>query len=346
MGGNALKELKPKRMTSKEVIDTFHYIQRLWSLEHVGPPLYLVPWVEEKDDHGDIDIVVEASIESVKAFLDAHVEIQKRNDKVISAGWKVDQHIVQVDFICADPVDAAATRFFYSGGDFGMLLGRLAAWHGLVFGMDGLRLRADHTKPWSKDIFLTARPDRILDTLGLFGYPPRFKTYESMWKYVTSSKKARPYMFMPEATNAENRSRDKQRPKIKEFQAWLSRWFTRLPGDPQDLPRVSFDAALHQAHLEFGQRVMQERHAQQDTWEHERAFVKSIGIDAVCGVVDADIDMETAGKIIRSMQQYLPREWLQQHAREFPELAADIARNAARLCLLQAGYPVKPVLAG
>lgn len=343
MGGNALKEYKPKRMTSKEVIDIFHYIQRLWALDRTYPPLYLVPWIEEKDDHGDIDIVVEGSIEIVKRFLDDHVKIQKRNDKVISAGWQVDQHIVQVDFICADPEDAAATRFFYSGGDFGMLLGRLAAWHGLVFGMDGLRLRANPLEPWSQDILLTALPERILRTLGLNGVPPRFKTYENMWEYVLSSTMARPYMFMPEATNAENRSRDKQRPKIKEFQAWLRRQFTWKPGDPHDLLRVPFETALAQTHLEFGSRIMLEYQAQKETWNQERNFLHRIGAGAVEAVSAKVLSKEDLGLVIRGMQAHMPeRPKLRELEKESPWLVDLIATLNARLALYRLGHAAKP----
>lgn len=343
MGGNALKEFKPQRMTSKEVIDIFHYIQRLWALDRTYPPLYLVPWIEEKDDHGDIDIVAEASVETVKRFLDDHVKIQKRNDKVISAGWQVDQNIVQVDFICVDPEDAAATRFFYSGGDFGMLLGRLAAWHGLVFGMDGLRLRADPEQPWSNDIHLTALPVRILYALGLQQPMPRFRKYEDMWEYVLSSKMARPYMFMPEATNAENRSRDKQRPKIKEFQAWLRRWFTWKPGDPQDIPRMPFEAALGKAHGEFGSRVMEEYQAQKETWNQERNFLHRIGAGAVEAVSAKGLSKEDLGLVIRGMQAYMPeRPKLRELEKESPWLVDLIATLNARLALYRLGHAAKP----
>ena len=67
MGGNALKHLHPVRLTSAEVIDLVHHLHRNWQL--VDPrPLYLVPWVAEKLDHGDIDLICESDAPTVERF--------------------------------------------------------------------------------------------------------------------------------------------------------------------------------------------------------------------------------------------------------------------------------------
>lgn len=338
MGGNALKEFKPKRMTTREVTNTFNYIQRLWLLRYPDSPPYLVPWVDEKDDHGDIDIVVERYPEDVKEWLTEHTTIMKTNDRVISAGWPTPNGLVQVDFICEDS-DTATARFFYSGGDFGMLMGRLAAWHGLVFGMDGLRLRADPEKPWSKDILLTRDPEVILETLGLQKKMPRFTTYKKMWDYVMASPMARSYMFMPAATNAENRSRDRQRPRIKEFQEWLKKYFPWDPVVPPDIPRVTFEKALETVAKTFGAFVINECQQQESRWKVERNFNQIVGVDAVAMMSAKPLGPEITGDVIRGMQPYLPTK--PELKKLPPEIVMKFARAAARISLMERGLPVK-----
>lgn len=66
-GGNALKHLHPVRLSSVEVNELVHHLHRNWQL--VDPqPLHLVPWVAEKTDHGDVDLLCEAPPETVLGF--------------------------------------------------------------------------------------------------------------------------------------------------------------------------------------------------------------------------------------------------------------------------------------
>lgn len=196
MGGNALKHLDPARLTSAEVVNLVNHLHRNWQM--IDPqPFYLVPWVAEKADHGDIDLICDSTPEAVQRLcrlLGVDTASIRRNDAILSVPvplpWlqgAAHQRVVQVDFICCAADQAVATRFFYAGGDFGMLLGRIAAWHGLVFGIDGLRYRADSGIAWQSDVLLTSRPPEILAALGFPAALPWFDTYDRLWRFMLSS---------------------------------------------------------------------------------------------------------------------------------------------------------------
>ena len=336
MGGNALKHLAPVRLTSAEVIDLVHHLHRNWQLvDH--RPLYLVPWVAEKQDHGDIDVICEAPPETVTRFaamVGADVAAISRNDAVLSVPvplpWDAEAaspRICQVDFICCAPEDATATRFFYAGGDFGMLLGRVAAWNGLVFGMDGLRYRADRDVAWQSDVPLTAQPNDILSALGYAAVLPWFDTYDRLWRYVLSSPLAGPWMFMPAATNHENRSRDKQRRKVGDFQDWLTENFPdgveppaprRTPAGARDwvrdhFPMVDIDAALR---------------LQEARFTYAKLRTRLLGMGAVAEVIGPDHAPEVMGEIIHAMQALLPPKAEREAALADPMRWADMIRLA------------------
>lgn len=344
MGGNALKHLNPLRLTSAEMVELTHHIHRNWQLVH-DRPLYLVPWVAEKQDHGDIDLICEAEPADVLRWverMDLDAATIHRNDKVLSIPVPLPwsdarpRPVAQVDFICCRSEDAACTRFFYADGDFGMLLGRVAAWHGLVFGMDGLRYRADKNVPWQRDVHLCRDPGRILDLLGYPKALPWFDTYDRLWSFVLSSPMAGPWMFMPEATNHENRSRDRQRRKVGDFQTWLGERFAgkltapaprKTPAEArawvkERLPEIDIDGAI--------ERQVAQR-------DHEKRITRIFGLDAAADVLEGKHPREVLGKVVQGMQMHLapkderlaaiadPRRWADQ-----VRLARAAATAAAR----------------
>lgn len=356
MGGNALKHLHPVRLTSAEVVEVVHYLQRNWQL--LCPThLYLVPWVAEKADHGDIDLICAAEPELVRRFatlMGIDPAAIKQNDTVLSTPvplpWDAGKpdaeagaKIVQVDFICCEPSAAPAARFFYAGGDFGMMLGRVAAWHGLVFGMDGLRYRAERGHPWQSDVHLTADPGEILRVLGYPPAMPWFDTYDRLWRYILSTPLAGPWMFMPAATNAENRSRDKQRRKVGDFQEWLSEHFPdqltaphprKTPAEAQlwveqHFPNIDITAALDRQHAAFA---------------YAKLRTRLLGMGAVEDVLGPGHPPELLGDIVREMQSFLPPKPEREAALADPKRWADhirLARAAAAAIAARRGLPVR-----
>jgi hypothetical protein len=262
-----------------------------------------------------------------------------RNDKVLSVPvplpWDSGR-IVQVDFICCASDEAAATRFFYAGGDFGMLLGRVAAWQGLVFGMDGLRYRAERDVAWAADVHLTADPAEVLAALGYPAVLPWFDTYDTLWRFVLSSPLAGPWMFMPEATNHENRSRDKQRRKVGDFQSWLSDNFPdhlappaprRTPAEARDWVRTRFPAIAIDEILRL----------QEARFQHAKLRTRLLGMGAVEDVLGSGHPPELLGDLVRDMQPLLPdkaeRERALADPAGWPQIIARARRAAASVAL-------------
>jgi hypothetical protein len=352
MGGNALKHLNPVRLTSAEVIDLVHHLHRNWQLVD-SRPLYLVPWVAEKQDHGDIDVICEADPETVLRFaqlIGADTAKISRNDKVLSTPVALpgdsespSPRICQVDFICCSSEDAAATRFFYAGGDFGMLLGRVAAWQGLVFGMDGLRYRAERDVHWQSDVHLTADPAEILSVLGYQSPLPWFDTYDRLWRYMLSSPLAGAWMFSPEATNHENRSRDRQRRKVGDFQDWLAENY------PEQLvaraPRRTSAEAREWVRVHYPAVNIDETLRQQEArFNYVKMRTRVLGMGAVEDVVGPGHDPEILGKIVHGMQALLPPKAERDMALADPVRWGDIillARAAATAVAITQGMKVQ-----
>lgn len=352
MGGNALKHLAPVRLTSAEAVELTHHLHRNWQL--VDPrALYLVPWVAEKMDHGDIDLICEAQPDTVLAFvrrLGIDAQRVSRNDAVLSVPvplpWDAgaeSPRVAQVDFICCADGDAAATRFFYAGGDFGMLLGRVAAWHGLVFGMDGLRYRADRDLQWQTDVSLTSDPGEVLAALG---YPPTlpwFDTYERLWSYVLSSPLAGPWMFLAEATNHENRSRDRQRPKVGDFQQWLADRFPDRLTPPA--PRRTPAEALEWSRARFPQvGIDAQLERQRSRFAYAKLRTRLLGLGAVEDVIGPGHPPERMGELVHAMQALLPakaeREAAMADAARWPDQIR-LARAAAAAVAARAGIATR-----
>ena len=336
MGGNALKHLNPVRLTSAEVIDLMHHLHRNWQLVD-DRPLYLVPWISEKSDHGDIDVICEAPPDTVVRFcglIGADAQAINHNGAVLSVPvplpWDQaadNRRIAQVDFIGCASNDAAAMRFFYAGGDFGMLLGRVAAWHGLVFGMDGLRYRADKDFPWQSDVLLTAKPSEVLSALGYPSALPWFDTYDRMWRFVLSSPMASAWMFMPSATNHENRSRDKQRRKVGDFQDWLSTHFPNQMEPP--IPRATHEDARSWVRTHFSSiDIDAQLTLQKARFENARLRTRILGIGAVEDVIGIGHPPELLGEIVHGMQIMLPSKNEREVALSDPVRWGDMIRLA------------------
>ncbi|MFM2092005.1 MAG: hypothetical protein RLZZ127_2494 [Planctomycetota bacterium] len=349
MGGNALKHLNPARLTSAEVVGVMHHLHRNWQLVHPRP-LYLVPWVAEKPDHGDIDVICEADGPTVRRFagmVGADLAGISQNDRVLSVPVPLPwdrARVVQVDFICCTTEEAPATRFFYAGGDFGMLLGRVAAWQGLVFGMDGLRYRAERDVPWAADVLLTSDPAEVLAALGYPTVLPWFDTYDTLWRFTLSSPLAGAWMFMPEATTAENRSRDRQRRKVGDFQAWLVEHFPDrlIPPAPRKTPAEA-RAWVRERYPAIG--IDEVLRLQEARFTYAKLRTLLLGMGAVEDVLGPGHPPELLGEVVREMQPLLPDKPARETALADPVgwiRQIEQARTAAATVASRRGLAVRP----
>lgn len=222
MGGNALKSLgiETVRLDSPTALHIFNHLNRNW-LRFCDKPLELVPWPAWKLDHGDIDILTPVPHQEARELMASFVLPARstENDGVISQAFEIDGLYVQVDFICYDEI-TPSIRMFHSGADFGMMVGRLAAWHGFKLAPDGLYVRKT-ADAGSEDILVSEEPQEILDVLGYSNGFPFPREPKDLWSFIASSELFVPWAFAPKSTNAENRSRDEKRPNIHAFRDWM-----------------------------------------------------------------------------------------------------------------------------
>lgn len=363
MGGNALKHLNPARLTSEGVWKLFWRVAAAANFRGYEAS-HLVPWTLDKKSHGDVDIVIQcenpASFTCFENVLNVPENGVSVNGPVVSLALPVKkewiapddkftyesgfQRYAQVDLIAANLNSFRHTCAYFSGGGLGMLLGRVAAAHGLVFGMDGLRIHSCPELPWSKDILVAQHP---LSTFKHLGYDYKgaleFETEEDVWRFALSSPLARPWMFVSEATNHENRSRDKQRANFVRFQKWLA--------DNYDTTRDNYlvfdtekDKFEYACEFDFGSLsevdVQEALYDQQEKWNGARAQNATWGHTAVVAAY-GEIDPDVEGKIIRDMQPYLPNQDARRHMYRYDaKNALSLATTVARA--VGAKYDLKP----
>lgn len=332
MGGNALKHLHPQRMTSMEVVSIFWRVFSLANALRIR--VFLVPWCLDKNDHGDIDVIVEAastgpqSSHNLALLADAVGDYNQsvKNGPVISVAYPWKKGVVQLDLISTKREDLSHTLLYYSGGGLGMILGRVAAAYGLVFASEGLRLRSDPEKPWSRDIPLTSDPIFSLEALGYDWHGVGgFENEEQLWRFALNSPKAEPWMFLPELTNADNRYRDRGRPSYMRFQDWLRKNY-----DVTARPR-----SLREEGMTIARRLVPDIDMQlikeESEWRLNKGYNYDVGIGAVKHHFPDMLDAE-AGEIVRLMQPLLPsREMRTEMFRrdDLRQLLVQMARNAA-----------------
>jgi hypothetical protein len=135
-----------------------------------------------------------------------------------------------------------------------------------------------------------------------------FRTYDELWRYVLSSPLAHPALFMPDATNAENRSRDKNRTMVVKFQEWVSAYAILRPAPARATWRDAL-ARLHDAHKSCWHSTVMKEKARRIAMAEERARrVAAFGRGAVQEVFGAGLNQDTVGRVIHGMQAHLPEK--------------------------------------
>jgi hypothetical protein len=166
------------------------------------------------------------------------------------------------------------------------------------------------------------------------GYPPVlpwFDTYDRLWRFILSSPLAGAWMFMPAATNHENRSRDKQRRKVGDFQDWLVEHFPDQLTPPA--PRRTPAEAREWVRQRFpGVDLDRELRRQEATWQRAKAVTRLLGMGAVEEMLGRGHPPEVMGAIVHGMQAFLPPKAEREAAMADPQRWADqirLARAAA-----------------
>jgi len=301
MGGNALKYLNPIRVSSEEAFRLYWTVNSVVNIH--GGSSYIIPWCLDKKNHGDVDILIsDIDVIKVADLLNVPYENRHSNGPVLSVGIKCGDGIAQVDLITVDKKHVNHTLLYYSGGGLGMMIGRVAAWHGYTFAQEGLRLRATQ-EPWSEDILLTNDPKKSLEFLGYdITKHKAFNNELECWEFALSSDMARPFMFAAELNTAENRNRDKKRPSFLRFYEWLSKLDQKC--DHQQPERID---SINRAATFFNIDLNKIIEDQENKWKLSKSVNEVFGSASVKAVFPGISD-EDMGNIIRRIQKFLPKK--------------------------------------
>lgn len=180
--------------------------------------------ISEKEDHGDLDILVVSgtNLQSfVKDYLDVEGIEYKLNGDVYSILYKD----FQVDLIKTTEEDIEFSEFYFSYNDLGNLLGRMSKQLGFTLKHNGLYYKQQDGSHVLKEHLLTKDYQEVLKILGVdvYTYLSGMHTYEDMFKFVSSSPYFNSDIFQYESLNNKNRVRDRKRKTYNLFLEWCSK---------------------------------------------------------------------------------------------------------------------------
>lgn len=191
-----------------------------------------VPFYSEKEDFGDLDIIVKANLDVVKdaiithfnfipeCKLASHAHQYTTNANVLSFVY---EKKFQIDLICT-VADYETSIAYYSFNDVGNILGRFCHKLGLKFGHTGLLypLRSDG-RSVRKEIIVSKDINEILRFLGLNNskWNSGFTTLEDIFEWVASGQYFDPAIFERGEMSVINEKRDRKRKTFSKFLDWV-----------------------------------------------------------------------------------------------------------------------------
>ncbi len=139
MGGKAIKKVQISRIQKDDYEFIKKNIYELLSKDFQIDFLFELP---EKNDFGDLDILYLSHInKNIKDYIIQYFNPNEivSNGNVISFDYKLNDNLYfQIDLIKISNLEIS--KFYFSYGDVGSILGRIANYYNLVFGFDGLWL--------------------------------------------------------------------------------------------------------------------------------------------------------------------------------------------------------------
>jgi hypothetical protein len=237
MGGNAIPNAR--RITTAELLEIVEKLMPI--LKKYYQFCYVPKFMGNKETHGDVDFMVTLPVvDNHRELLKA--ELQSKHSVVNGTTGSYEYNGVQIDVSLHSAEDFVTTCWYKNYGDVSMLIGVMTHHVGLVYGMDGLRLRLgfEDGKVVSgfkasvhhfHEITLSKSPKAIFQFLGLSyeKYSQGFYDQNEIVDFLAKS----PYFFAPHFyphdESACHRYREK-RPSYQEVR--------RLIKERADLPQT------------------------------------------------------------------------------------------------------------
>jgi hypothetical protein len=191
----------------------------------------LVRWPTDKSDHGDIDLVVPASLVSDlgdaalaqrAAQATAYDFIYRRldvRDPILFVGLQLPEGLLQVDLITADDELLDLATRCLSWGDTGSMIGRTAREMGLTFGQNGLRCPVRVPGATKESLLLTTSFDEALRFLGWnpAEHDAGFANDREIADFIASGAYFDPKVYEEQRTSSSARRRGKVRKGREDF---------------------------------------------------------------------------------------------------------------------------------
>lgn len=238
MGGNALKEFGSKRLETERfnmlASKLNATLNDILDAHGIKERAQLIPSYREKEDHGDIDVVVPIKIralldnDQMMAEMSARFGVEKmeyiNNGPVVSYGYPLEEGgVFQIDLIYMQEESLDFAVSYFAWNDVGNLMGRIAHKLGLRFGHDGLALPMRDETNLFATVTLTRDYQKATEFLG-FSYERwklGFNNLEEIFHFVTDCPRFSTAIYLLENRNHTARVRDKKRPTYTKFLAWL-----------------------------------------------------------------------------------------------------------------------------
>jgi hypothetical protein len=226
MGGNALKEVKTRRVLKEEYEEIRGNV--LDVLRYAFPTVRCtdLPAYRTKESFGDLDILLEifpGDETDYLAMIQYRFNPQQivRNDKVYS----FDVNDFQVDLILTPTEDYDTALAYYAWNDIGNLAGRIFKKLGFKYGHRGLsymfRKNDNAHSVFAETI--VSRDTKAIFEFGDLNYDvwlAGFDTVDDMFVWVSSSKYFHKSIYLLMNRNHVSRTRDKKRKIYNQFLKW------------------------------------------------------------------------------------------------------------------------------
>lgn len=226
MGGHALKEGITRRYSASEYHDLIPEVVRRLAraLYPDDPQITPIASLRDKESFGDMDILVESDHLPHDWVHKISAEFQPadmvKNGPVLSFEFRA----LQIDVILAPREEYGWSLSYFSWGDTGNLIGRIAHKMGLKFGHDGLWLPYRDGDYLFREILVTRDFEAALDCLGLNPgtWGAGFDHQEDVYRFIAAGTYFDPAHYALENRSARDRVRDRKRPMYGGLLEWIA----------------------------------------------------------------------------------------------------------------------------
>lgn len=224
MGGNLYSV---NRLNKEDFINLLGEISPALMVMFSNRRFSIVPFYSEKEDFGDLDVVVESDVGTVRDIVIKHFNLPER--KLVKLPYSTNSNVFsfsfkgfQIDMICTVH-DYDTMLAYHSYNDVSNILGRFYHKMGLKLSEQGLSYPVrseDHSI--LGEVPVSIDPHDMMSFLGLdFGkWEKGFTTLEDLFEWVAAGKYFDPFIFLGKLSPI-NEKRNKKRKTFSKFIEWI-----------------------------------------------------------------------------------------------------------------------------